>query len=726
MTQTARFIRVQTVFLCALLTLFLLVTHACSSDSDDPVVDGDSESTDGDANSDFSALSNELQLHLSEAGDIELHLGERSLLALSGKSGLLTRRYDETVESSFGQYKFTRSNEEKIELLRSDEAPIQGKDSYLMHYAASDDSISAELQISVVDDDTSRMTFTLSGQEVDSFSIPLRCDEEATFHGFGEQYNGTDQRGEAFRLMVSEQGIGREPSMEGGLWMVNGNQHTTYFPMPYFINATGGYGVLLETDYRSYVDLCQSDEDIAWFEVTSNEPLSLLLFHGPQTLDVIEQLGRQIGRPAAPPQWAYEAWMCTQGGPAEVERKVAELEAAQVPFGAIWVQDWTGKRENIGGGSGVEYRWEHDSSYYPDLAGLVASMHEKEIKVLAYVNPFVQQELPNHFEEMDEQGLLVKNPESGESYIFTSPAGQAGNPDFTNPAAVQYVQNALSNIVTELGIDGWMSDFGEYLPLDVQLSDGSDPRAYHNRYPIEWTRMTREVMDELRPNGDWVMFSRSGWTGSQAVAQIHWVGDQEATWSEYDGLPTVVPAMLNLGLCGQPYVTHDIAGFSGGPSSKELFMRWTELGAFTPIMRTHDGNNKDENWYWNRDQETAAHFKRFAKIHQVLIPDFVALSEQAQQSGAPILRHLMLVFPNDSNCLDISDQFMIGDALLVAPVTAEGATTRSVYFPPGDWYNVWTGEKVEGGQRMDVQAPIGSPPVYAFGSDRADLRAITE
>jgi alpha-glucosidase len=157
-------------------------------------------------------------------------------------------------------------------------------------------------------------------------------------------------------------------------------------------------------------------------------------------------------------------------------------------------------------------------------------------------------------------------------------------------------------------------------------------------------------------------------------------------------------------------------------SSKELFQRWTELGAFTPVMRTHDGADKVNNWRWNKDEGTTTHFRKFVYVHCALMNDFMMLGAEAETSGAPILRHLMLVFPDDHETWDISDQFMIGDSLLVAPVTEQGATSRSVYFPAGIWYDAWTGDPVEGGQRTTVDAPIGSPPVYSRGEDRDDLR----
>jgi len=236
--------------------------------------------------------------------------------------------------------------------------------------------------------------------------------------------------------------------------------------------------------------------------------------------------------------------------------------------------------------------------------------------------------------------------------------------------------------------------------------------------------MSREVMDELRPDGDWVVFARSGHNGVHKVSQIHWVGDQEADFSPHDGLPTVVPAMLNLGLSGIPYVTHDIAGFSGGPSTKELYLRWTELGAFTPIMRTHEGNNKLENWNWDGDAETIEHMRRFARIHQALIPEFLALAEEADARSTPLVRPLMLVFPDDASSVGISDQYMLGETLLVAPVVEDNTASRDVYLPPGTWYHVWSGDSFSGGMNYRIDAPIGSPPVFSRDEDRTDLRAI--
>ena len=562
-----------------------------------------------------------------------------------------------------------------------------------------------------------------------SYALPFACDEDASFAGFGAQYNQTDQRGEAFPLWVEEQGIGRTggPSITGG-------EHTTYFPMPWWLDWRG-FGVLVETSARVDVDLCSTEPDAAWIEVEHRDPaqtneqrsMRAVVLHGPSPREVITQLGDRVGRPAMPPTWAFSPWIGMQGGRDVVMAEVEELETAEIPFSAIWVQDWPGGRILSGDMYDLYYRWIADETLYPDLAGMVSDLHTREstdgrvgIRFLAYANSFVIEDL-DHFDEMASMGLLPTR--DGEAYSFPIVVNQGSVADFTNPATYTYVEGFLTEMVSRYGFDGWMADFGEWLPPDATLHEG-DPLLVHNEYPRLWHQASRDVFDELRPDGDWVVFTRSGWTGEQREQQIVWIGDQEADWEDTDGLPTVVPALLNLGLSATPLVTHDIAGYSGGPSTKELYQRWTELGAFTTFMRTHEGLKAISNWNWNGDAETIAHFRRFARIHEALVPTFEALAEEAHETSIPPLRHLALVFPDDVASRGVSDQFMIGDTLLVAPVVREGATSREVYLPPGTWFHVWTGAMHTGGQTITIEAPIGSPPVFSLGTDRADLRSI--
>ncbi len=668
-------------------------------------------------------LSDGTAVVVAEDGSITVRAGAHTLLA-TRTAGVAAVANDSSYRSLLGGYDFVdsevaRATLDEVAGITSDDAGV-----HIALRASEVPSVRGTLDVSVVAaGERTRARLVLTGlPDFTTTELRLGCEEDATFLGFGAQYNATDQRGESFDLFVEEQGIGRT----GGLPLV-GNAHSTYFPVPYWLDARG-FGVALETEARVSVDVCAADTDVLRVAVHSGQPADLVLFHGPSARDVIREVGDQFGRSQAPPAWGFGPWVGIQGGQDDVLAEADALEAAQVPFTALWAQDWTGKRGFVTSGDdvGVQYRWTADDELYPDLAGMISTLHDRGIRFLGYANPFVQLDLPDHAQDMIDMGLVALDA-NGEPYEFTSPAAsRAVSPDFTNPATAEYIKGFLRAMITTYGMDGWMADFGEWAPVDAVLSTGRDPMLAHNTFPAEWHRLSREVFEEERPDGDWAVFTRSGWAGEQGVAQIVWIGDQEADFLPSDGLPTVVPAMLNLGLTGMPFVTHDIAGFSGGPSTKELWLRWCELGAFTPIMRTHEGLKRSLNWNWDGDAETTAHFRRFARIHELLLPELLELAEAAASSSLPILRHLTLVFPDDVASRTVADQFMLGDTLLVAPVVTEGATTKQVYLPPGTWFHVWTGTMYTGGQSVVVDAPIGQPPVFSRGADRADLRAVSD
>lgn len=625
------------------------------------------------------------------------------------------RTFNTILNEALGSYRFRRSAVEELPASRFVGSEQRGE-SVVLRFEG-DAGVRAELEIAVhTAARATRLRFTMSGAELDSIALPMACDTDASFLGFGEQYDDLDQRGDAFALFVEEQGIGRT----GGPLGIVGDAHTTYFAMPYWLDLRG-FGVLADTDARTLVDLCQSDPDAAWVEVEDDAPLDFLVFHGPTPTAVVEQLGDVVGRPGRPPDWAFERpWIGIQGGQDAVLAEADALEAAGIPVAALWAQDWSGRREFAPGRFGVVWRWVPDTSLYPDLRGLTDTLHGRGLRFLAYANPFVVPEL-DHFDAMRDADLLIRDA-SGAPLLFQSVSTMATNPDFTRPETYTYVEGFFRSMVDDLGIDGWMADYGEWLPLDAQLFDGSDARLAHNTYPTAWHRASRQALDASRPDGDYVLFTRSGWTREQGVAQIVWCGDQEADFTTTDGLPTVVPAMLNLGVSGIPFVTHDIAGFSGGPSTKELYLRWVELGALSPIMRTHEGLMREANWSWDRDAESTAHFLRFARLHETLAPEILAAADLAASTGMPIVRALSFVFPDDPGSRGVWDQYLLGDDLLVAPVLEEGVTRRALHLPPGTWFHVWTGARHEGPIDVEVDAPLGSPPLFSRGEDRPALR----
>ncbi|MCB9600337.1 MAG: hypothetical protein H6720_08285 [Sandaracinus sp.] len=672
-------------------------------------------------------LSDGTRVEVDANGGVALRTAEGRALAGLAPRGPVLRRFEPNVRMLQGFFTFRRRELEEVVLDRFEGSRLEdGR--VVLRWASSTDDATARTIVEVNEAGVTtrlRVEADWAGSEERevAYAVPFACDAEASFSGFGAQYNQTDQRGEVFELWVQEQGLART-----GLSPFTGDEHTTYFPMPWWLDWRG-FGVLVDTHAKVNADLCATDADVAWLEVEHRRPgqsgeetaFEALVFHGPSARDVVRQLGDRVGRPQRPPEWAFSPWIAIQGGSDAVRDEVARLRAADVPFSAVWVQDWIGGKVIVGDVYDLTYRWVADEALYPDLAGLVSELRADDLRFLGYANSFVIDGL-DHYDEMAAMGLLPRDPE-GATYRFGITVSDGSVADFTNPATDAYVLGYLRAMVRDLGFDGWMADFGEWLPYDAQIFAG-DPALVHNDYPRLWHRLNEQVMNEERPDGDWVVFSRSGWTGDQSAQQIVWIGDQEADWEPTDGLPTVLPAILNLGLSAVPFVTHDIAGYSGGPSTKELFARWTELGAFTTFMRTHEGLAALANWGWDSDAETTAHFRRFARIHEALVPELLALADEGATTSLPPMRHLALVFPDDVQSRAQSESFLLGDDLLVAPVIEEGATSREVYLPPGTWFHVWTGATYEGGQTITLDAPIGSPPVFSRGADRADLRAL--
>ncbi|MBL8680248.1 MAG: hypothetical protein JNK05_13820 [Myxococcales bacterium] len=671
--------------------------------------------------------SGDMELRANNDGSYALRVAGR--LLLEGRRGPVSARSStERVETQFGIWTFRRGLVSEVQP-RGRASATRGADG------------SIALEVSSPDGSISRVTFQRVGtsevtirarvtpvlpagsQPVRSTVLRFRCTNESRFLGFGAQYNAVDQTGRRFPLFVSEQGIGRNPMRQH---LFSGNPTTTYFPVPFFIDPRG-FGLAVDTSARVEVDLCSTSPEEYSLAVDDTGEVTLRLYTGPTVADVMRDWTVLQGRTSTPPEWAVRGvWLASQGGTDAARSAATRAVAANIPVAAIWSQDWVGRREFGLGNTGVRYRWAWDEAYYPNLPALIRELEAMNIRFFGYMNPFI---VP----EQDLWATAVRDgyvplDAMGQPYTFLISVLEGTVVDLTNPRAVQWYQGYVERAIT-LGLSGWMQDFGEWLPIDARLSDGRDARLFHNEYPTAWQRAAREVFERTRgrdANGDdnWIMLTRSGWLRSAHTSQVVWIGDQEADWSEWDGLPTVIPALVSLGMSGVGYVTHDIAGFSGGPSGKELYMRWTELGAFTPIMRTHEGLRRAENWNWDRDAETTAHFSRFARIHQALAPRIIELGRAHRATGMPIVRALPLQFPNDSRTYHILDEFMLGDDLLVAPVVREGLTSRTVYLPSGIWFDVWDPSRVYTGPReITVSAPIGRPPVFSTRM-RTDLMMI--
>ncbi|MDU3898872.1 MAG: alpha-glucosidase, partial [Enterobacter sp.] len=392
-----------------------------------------------------------------------------------------------------------------------------------------------------------------------------------------------------------------------------------------------------------------------------------------------------------------------------------------VKVNGIWAQDWSGIRMTSFG-KRVMWNWKWNSALYPQLDERIAQWKQEGVQFLSYINPYVASD-KDLCEEAAKRGYLTKNA-NGEDYHVEFGEFYAGVIDLTNPAAYGWYKEVIKKNLIELGCGGWMADFGEYLPTDTFLHNGVSAEIMHNAWPAQWAKCNYEALEETGKLGEILFFMRAGYTGSQKHSVMMWAGDQNVDWSLDDGLASVVPAALSLAMTGHGLHHSDIGGYTTlfeMKRSKELLLRWCDFSAFTPMMRTHEGNRPGDNWQFDGDAETIAHFARMTTVFTTLKPYIKAAVAQNAKSGLPVMRPLFLHYEDDARAYTLKYQYLFGRDLLVAPVHEEGRRDWSLYLPQDSWVNAWTGEICRGGD-VTVDAPLGKPPVfYRQQSEWADL-----
>ncbi len=544
-------------------------------------------------------------------------------------------------------------------------------------------------------------------------SLATGCVDGEHLAGLGGQSFDVDHRGQTVPLWVEEDGITKRTDDDyAGIWFLTGRRHSTHTPMPMMLSSRG-FAAAVDTPARAVFALCSDPADQIRLE-TWEDRLALHLFV-PEAADPAGAVGLMtawVGRPRVPPRFAFAPWLDAIYGSDEVRRIADRLRAEDVAVSVIWTEDWRGGNDE-GTGYVLEEDWRVDRDLYPDFEALAGDLHDDGYKFLVYHNTFVDSEA-DVFDEAIDLGHTIHDA-AGEPYLFEGVKFRPATLlDLTSPEAVAW-GSAVQAEAIAAGADGWMADFAEWLPHDAALASGEDPMLHHNRYPVEWARMNRALLDGIGDGVERLTFLRAAWLGSQPLVDVLWGGDQQTDFTEGDGMRSVIPIGIGLGVTGFPYYGHDIAGYMSEftvPSSKELWLRWCTLGALSPVMRTHHGRSARQNWSWERDDETVAHLARWSRIHMQLVPYLAARAEEAAATGLPLMRLIALGWPELDWAWTATDEYLLGDRILVAPVLDEGATGRSVELPPGRWYPLLGGAPVDGGGAIDAVAPPTEIPAF--------------
>lgn len=570
--------------------------------------------------------------------------------------------------------------------------------------------------------------------------LRLRLEPGEHVVGFGERFDALDQRGRSLDAVVFEQYKGQAAAGR------------TYLPMPFahVVSEDASaepWGFHVATTRRTWYDVGQQvDGELritAALGGTPDETLDLHLYSG-EPAEITRQFTAEVGTAEELPGWVLRLWASgnewnSQAAVMERMDRHAELD---IPLGAVVIEAWSDEqgfaifndatydvRADGGAHVATDFTYPADGAW-PDPAGMVAELHDRDVKVLLWQIPLqkTRHDLPDDVPD-DAQVLVDGRAMVEQDHAIRESDGtpylnrgwwfpQALMPDLTSDEAREWWTEKRRYLVRDLDVDGFKTDGGEHAwGHDLRYADGTRGDETNNRYPVLYAQAFGDL---LRSEGKApVTFSRAGFTGSQAHG-IFWAGDEDSTWEAFRASVT---AGQTAAACGIVYWGWDLGGFSGPVPEPELYLRAAAASAFMPVMQYHSEFNhhrspqRDRTPWWVAETHDAPHvvdvFRRLAHLRERLVPYLQRGAREAISSGRPLMRPVFFDHRTDPEVWAHPLQWKLGDDLLVAPVTEPGATTWQTYLPAGEWVDVWTGEQVTGGRVVERDVPVTTIPVHA-------------
>jgi alpha-D-xyloside xylohydrolase len=489
-------------------------------------------------------------------------------------------------------------------------------------------------------------------------------------YGLGERFTAFVKNGQSVDIWNADGGTGSEQA---------------YKNVPFYL-TNRGYGVFVNHPEKVSFEVASEKVARVQFSV-SGEYLEYFLIYGPSPKDVLTRYTALTGRPALPPAWSFGLWLSTSFTTDYDEETVTgfiqEMKNRDLPlhvfhFDCFWMKPfhWT------------DFNW--NSDIFPHPEEMLARLKAQDLHICAWINPYIAQQ-SEAFKEAMEHGYLLTRPNGD---VWQTDMWQAGMGivDFTNPEACRWYADKLRALVA-MGVDCFKSDFGERIPTDVVYFDGSDPAKMHNYYAYLYNKTVFELLEDELGKGEAILFARSATVGSQRFP-LHWGGDCMAT---FESMAESLRGGLSLGLSGFGFWSHDIGGFER-TSTADVYKRWCAFGLLSSHSRLH--GNESYRVPWLFDEEAVDVLRFFTKLKCRLMPYLFDTAYKAHTTGIPIMRAMMLEFPDDPGCDYLDRQYMLGESLLVAPVFSFDGKV-AYYLPDGCWTNFISGEVVEGPRWVD-------------------------
>ena len=499
-------------------------------------------------------------------------------------------------------------------------------------------------------------------------------------YGLGERFGPLVKNGQSIETWNADGGTSSEQA---------------YKNVPLYV-TNRGYGVLV--DHPGHVSFEVGSENVERVQfAVAGERLQYYVIAGDGPREVLERYTALTGRPALPPAWSFGTWLSTSFTTDYDEQTVnsfidgfaeRDLPLSVFHFDCFWMREF----------NWCDFEW--DPRVFPDPAGMLRRLHDRDLRISVWINPYIGQRSPL-FDEARSQGFLLQRPDGT---VWQWDMWQAGMAivDFTNPGARAWYQDKLRALAAQ-GVDTFKTDFGERVPLDVRWHDGSDPEGMHNRFAQLYNQTVFEVLQE-RDGSDALLFARSATVGGHRFP-VHWGGDSASTFTS---MAETLRGGLSLAFGGFGFWSHDIGGFEGTPDPA-VFKRWTAFGFLSSHSRFHGSQSYRVPWAF--DDEAVEVTRIFSQLKMRLMPYLYAAAHESAASGVPVMRPMQLAFPDDPGTAYLDRQYMLGADILVAPVFSASGDV-DVYLPAGTWTSLLTGESVQGGGWRRENHGFDSLPLY--------------
>ena len=559
-----------------------------------------------------------------------------------------------------------------------------------------------------------------SGYENGKPYVFKKTSEDEDFYGFGEQTGlEVNKRGDSI-----------------GLWNTDAYAYTkdtkyVYTSIPFFIGLKDkkAYGIFFDNTHRSYYEMASESDDYYYFYANGGK-LTYYFAYGPEIGDVIDRYTELTGKMDVPAKWSLGLHQSKWGYTADEILNVAKTyREKNIPLDTMHfdIDYMDGYRV---------FTW---NQQYKDALTKLKEM--EGFHAIAINDPAVKQD-ENYgiYQEGTNKDFWAKNPD-GSNYIGPVWPGDSAFPDFSKQEVRDWWAQH-HDVLLNAGIDGIWNDMNEpavfidddrhahTLPLDTYFGYEDNKilhTEYHNLYGHDEAEATYDAFKMHKPGTRPFVLTRDMYAGTQRYAAL-WTGDNVSNWEH---LEMSLPMNMNVGMSGVAFVGNDIGGFAARPDA-ELFARWIEVGAFLPFSRIHyDSDDKAEikqgQEPWAFGPEVEAISKKYIEMRYQLLPYLYNEFKEAADTGKPVQQPLVYQFQHDEKTYDISDQYMFGDSMMLAPVVKQGQTSREVYLPEDvKWTDYWTGKEYEGGQTITVDAPLDHMPIFVKNESIIPTREVQQ